>query len=58
MPIHEQEVDELVRKAVDAGGTIYRDPDDHGWMYSHSFADLDGHQWEVLYMDTNKMPNE
>jgi len=53
-----EEVDELIKKAVDAGGTIYRDPDDHGWMYSHSFADLDGHQWEVLYMDTNKMPNE
>lgn len=53
-----QEVDDIVNKAVDAGGTIYRDPDDHGWMYSHSFADLDGHQWEVLYMDTNKMPNE
>ena len=53
-----QEVDDIVSKAVAAGGTIYRDPDDHGWMYSHSFADLDGHQWEVLYMDTNKMPNE
>jgi len=53
-----EKVDELIKKAVDAGGTIYRDPDDHGWMYSHSFADLDGHQWEVLYMDTNKMPNE
>jgi len=53
-----EKVDELIKKAVDAGGTIYRDPDDHEWMYSHSFADLDGHQWEVLYMDTNKMPNE
>jgi len=53
-----EKVDELIKKAVDAGGTIYREPDDHGWMYAHSFADLDGHQWEVLYMDTNKMPNE
>jgi uncharacterized protein len=53
-----EKVDELIKKAVDAGGTIYRDPDDHEWMYSHSFADLDGHQWEVLYMDANKMPNE
>jgi len=53
-----EEVDELIKKAVDAGGTIYRDPDDHGWMYSHSFADLDGHQWEVLYIDSSKMPNE
>jgi hypothetical protein len=53
-----EKVDELIKKAVDAGGTIYREPDDHGWMYAHSFADLDGHQWEVLYMDTNKMPNK
>ena len=51
-----QEVNELVSKAVGAGGTIYREPDDHGWMYAHSFADLDGHQWEVLYIDVNAMP--
>jgi uncharacterized protein len=44
-------VDDLVRKAVAAGGTLYADPQDHGWMYGHSFADPDGHQWEVLYMD-------
>ena len=44
-------VDDLVRKAVSAGGSIYADPQDHGWMYGHSFADPDGHQWEVLYMD-------
>jgi len=51
-----QEVDEMVNKAVDAGGSIYREPQDHGWMYEHSFADLDGHQWEVAYMDVSKMP--
>jgi uncharacterized protein len=49
-------VDTLVRKVVDAGGSIYRDPDDHGWMYAHSFADLDGHQWEVMYADMSKFP--
>lgn len=48
-----QEVNEMVSKAVAAGGSVYREPDDHGWMYSHSFEDLDGHQWEVLYMDEN-----
>jgi predicted lactoylglutathione lyase len=42
---------ELVSKAVEAGGLIYTEPADHGWMYQHSFADPDGHQWEVLYMD-------
>lgn len=44
-------VDEMVRKAINSGGSVYMDPQDHGWMYGHSFADPDGHQWEVLYMD-------
>ncbi|TCJ19233.1 glyoxalase/bleomycin resistance/extradiol dioxygenase family protein [Flaviaesturariibacter flavus] len=44
-------VDTMVRRAVEAGGTIYADPQDHGWMYGHSFADLDGHQWEIGFMD-------
>src|SRR3954464_9938723 len=45
-----QSVDEMVKKAVDAGGLVYRSADDHGWMYAHSFEDLDGHQWEIIYM--------
>lgn len=49
-------VDDLVVKAVEAGGSIYADRHDHGWMYYHSFADLDGHQWEVIYMDENAVP--
>ncbi len=44
-------VDELVRKAVAAGGTIFRDPEDHGFMYGHAFQDLDGHVWELIWMD-------
>ncbi len=47
-------VDELVKKAVAAGGSIYMPSQDHGWMYGHSFADLDGHQWEVFYMDEER----
>ena len=50
------QVDEMVKKAVEAGGSVYRDPEDHGWMYGHSFADLDGHQWEILYMDETAIP--
>ena len=50
------EVDELVKKAVAAGGSTYAEPADHGWMYQHSFADPDGHQWELLYMDESKLP--
>jgi predicted lactoylglutathione lyase len=48
-------VDEMIKKAVEAGGSTYRNPQDDGWMYGHSFADLDGHQWEVLYMDESQM---
>lgn len=51
-----EKVEELVRKAVEAGGSIYADPQDHGWMYQHGFADPDGHQWEILYMDETKLP--
>ena len=46
-----QKVDELVRQAVAAGGTTYNEPQDHGFMYSHGFQDLDGHIWELMHMD-------
>lgn len=45
------EVDELVRKAIAAGGSPAMDAVDHGFMYTHSFYDVDGHHWEVLWMD-------
>ncbi len=52
-----EEVDALAKKALEAGGTIYAEPgDNQGWMYGCGFADLDGHRWNVLYMDTSKMP--
>ena len=44
-------VDEMVRKAVAAGGSHAVDPQDHGFMYGWSFYDLDGHHWEVMWMD-------
>ncbi len=47
------EVDDLVRKAVAAGGNTYSDPQDHGFMYAHGFQDLDGHIWELVYMASN-----
>jgi len=50
------EVKDMVSKALAAGGSIYMDPQDHGWMYQHSFADLDGHQWEILFMDESAIP--
>jgi hypothetical protein len=45
------EVDELVRKAVAAGGTSPNPPQDHGFMYGDSFQDPDGHIWEIVWMD-------
>lgn len=45
------EVNELVEKALAAGGKRAKDPVDHGFMYGWSFYDLDGHHWEVLWMD-------
>ena len=44
-------VDEMVRKAVAAGGSHAVEPQDHGFMYGWSFYDLDGHHWEVFWMD-------
>ena len=45
------EVDALVDKAVELGGTLTKEPQDEGFMYGRSFYDLDGHAWEVLWMD-------
>jgi uncharacterized protein len=45
------EVDEIVKRAMDAGGRRAMDPVDQGFMYGSSFYDLDGHHWEVLWMD-------
>jgi predicted lactoylglutathione lyase len=47
------EVDSTVRKAIDAGGQHAMDPIDHGFMYGWSFYDIDGHHWEVLWLDPN-----
>ena len=46
-----QAVEEMVRKALAAGGSKYSEPNDYGFMYQHSFEDLDGHNWEFFYMD-------
>lgn len=45
------EVDDIVTKALAAGGSKAGDPNDHGFMYQHSFYDPDGHHWEVFWMD-------
>lgn len=45
------QVDEIVKRAVDAGAKSAMTPQDHGFMYGHGFHDLDGHIWELIYMD-------
>ncbi len=45
-----EHVDDLVKKAIAAGGSTNDKPEDHGFMYEHSFMDLDGHQWGLFHM--------
>ena len=50
------EVDQLVHAAIAGGGSHAMPTIDHGFMYSWSFYDLDGHHWEVFYMDPSAIP--
>ncbi len=51
------EVDEIIKLDLAHEGSRYRDGVDSGWMYYDSFADPDGHQWEVLYSDPSQITN-
>lgn len=46
-----EKVDELVDKAIAAGGSATGETQDHGFMYGRAFDDLDGHTWEIMWMD-------
>lgn len=48
-----EKVDEMIQLAVAGGATTPKPPMDHGFMYQHGFEDLDGHLWEIMYMDPN-----
>lgn len=50
-----EEVDELANTAIAAGGTQATDPQDHGFMYVRTFYDLDGHHWELAWMNPEAM---
>jgi predicted lactoylglutathione lyase len=50
-------VDEQVARALAAGGSAPRPAQDHGFMYGHGFQDLDGHLWELVYMEPNAQPH-
>jgi predicted lactoylglutathione lyase len=44
-------VNDMVSKAIAAGGTTYTQSKDYGFMYQHGFQDPDGHLWELIYME-------
>jgi uncharacterized protein len=46
-----EKVDQMINKAIEAGGRESREPQDHGWMYGRSFEDINRHLWEIIYMD-------
>lgn len=48
-------VDQLVKNALENGASRYKESADHGWMYYDSFADLDGHQWEIMFTDPSQI---
>jgi len=45
-----EQVDALVARALAAGGSTYDQPEDFGFMYTHSFLDPDGHGWGLVHM--------
>ncbi|KFI06829.1 VOC family protein [Massilia sp. BSC265] len=45
------EVDAVASKALSLGATLPEDPQDHGFMYQHGFADLDGHMWALTHIE-------
>jgi predicted lactoylglutathione lyase len=53
-----EEVNSITDQALKAGGKETNEPKDYGFMQQRSFEDLDGHLWEVLYMDISKFPTE
>lgn len=52
-----EQVDEIITKAMKAGGTEYMETKDYGWMYQRTFLDVDGHHWEMFFADESQIPN-
>jgi len=50
-----EKVDELVDKVQASGGRDTSRSHAHGWMYGRSFEDIDGHSWEIFYMDESRL---
>ena len=50
------EVDAIMERAHAAGGKEPTPARDHGFMFQRTFEDLDGHTWEIFYMDESAFP--
>jgi predicted lactoylglutathione lyase len=53
-----EKVDEMMQNVFEAGGKESREPQDYGWMYGRSFQDINGHLWEIIYMDEKALKND
>jgi uncharacterized protein len=53
-----EKVDQMINNVIEAGGKEHRKPQDHGWMYGRSFEDINGHLWEVIYMNKNALKKQ
>ena len=53
-----EKVDQMINDVIEAGGKESRKPQDHGWMYGRSFQDINGHLWEIIYMDEKALKKQ
>lgn len=51
-------VDSMVDKALSNGAMASSETRDHGFMYQRAYQDLDGHLWEVVYMDPDALARQ
>ena len=52
-----EQVNDITNRARQAGGTVFAEPgESNGFMYGSGFCDLDGHRWNLLFMDLSNMP--
>ena len=51
-----KQVDEMIEKVIKAGESEYKETNDYGWMYQRNFRDIDGHHWEIFFMDESQIP--
>jgi uncharacterized protein len=53
-----EKVDQMMNRVLEAGGKESREQQDHGWMYGRGFQDIDGHLWEIIYMNETALQKE